>query len=40
LIAVNAGVVGFLISRSISRPIKELYKATQEIEKGNPLSGK
>ena len=35
LIAINAGVVGFLVSRSITRPIKELYQATQEVEKGN-----
>jgi signal transduction histidine kinase len=35
LIAVDAGVIGFLVSRSISKPIKELYKATQVVEKGN-----
>ena len=35
LIAINAGIVGFFISRSISRPIKELYYATKEVEKGN-----
>ena len=35
LIAVNAGFIGFFLSRSISRPIKQLYKATKEIEKGN-----
>lgn len=35
LIAINAGFIGFLLSRSISKPIKELYKATKEMEKGN-----
>jgi len=35
LIAINAGVIGLLISRSISKPIKELYNAAQEVEKGN-----
>jgi len=35
LIAVDAGVIGFLVSRSISKPIKELYKATQAVEKGD-----
>jgi signal transduction histidine kinase len=35
LIAVNAGFIGFFVSRSISRPIKELYKSTLELEKGN-----
>jgi signal transduction histidine kinase len=35
LIAINAGVIGFLVSRSISKPIKELYKATREVESGN-----
>jgi len=35
LIAIDAGVIGFLVSRSISKPIKELYKATKEVEKGN-----
>ncbi|HUS99076.1 MAG TPA: HAMP domain-containing sensor histidine kinase [Candidatus Thermoplasmatota archaeon] len=35
LIAVNTMLIGFLISRSFSRPIHELYKATQELEKGN-----
>ena len=33
-IAVNAGVIGFFVSRSISKPIKELYKTTKEVEKG------
>ena len=35
LIALNAGIIGFFISRSISKPIKELHKATSELEKGN-----
>jgi len=35
LIAINAGVIGFFVSRSISRPIKELYKATRKVESGN-----
>lgn len=35
LIAVDAGVIGFFVSRSISKPIKELYKATKDVEKGN-----
>jgi len=32
---VNAGIIGFFVTRSISKPIKELYKATLELEKGN-----
>jgi signal transduction histidine kinase len=35
LIAVNTMLIGFFISRSFSRPIRELYKAAQELEKGN-----
>ncbi|KYK21094.1 hypothetical protein AYK25_03700 [Thermoplasmatales archaeon SM1-50] len=35
LIAVNTMIIGFLISRSFSKPIRHLYKATQELEKGN-----
>lgn len=35
VIAIDAGVIGFLVSRSISKPIKELYEAAKEIEKGN-----
>ena len=35
LIALNTGFIGFLLSRSISKPIKELYNATKQIEKGN-----
>ncbi|RLF31916.1 MAG: hypothetical protein DRM98_04770, partial [Thermoplasmata archaeon] len=35
LIAVDAGIIGYLVSRSISKPLKELYRATKEVEKGN-----
>ena len=35
LITVDAGIIGFFVSRSISKPIKELYKATNKVEKGN-----
>ena len=35
LIAIDAGVIGFFISRSISKPIKKLYKATKQVETGN-----
>lgn len=35
LIAVDAGFIGYLVSRSISKPLKQLYHATKEIEKGN-----
>jgi len=35
LIAVNTMIIGFLISKSFSKPIRELYRAAQEIEKGN-----
>lgn len=35
IIAVDAGIIGFLVSRSISKPIKELRNATREVEKGN-----
>jgi signal transduction histidine kinase len=35
LIALNAGIVGFLFSRSVTKPIKELNNATKEVEKGN-----
>lgn len=35
LIALDAGIIGFFISRSISKPIKQLHQATQELEKGN-----
>jgi len=35
LIAINAGVLGFLVSHSITNPIKKLHNAAKEIEKGN-----
>jgi len=35
LIALNAGIAGYFISKSITKPIKELHKATSELEKGN-----
>lgn len=35
LIAIDVGIIGFFVSRSISRPIKELYDAAKEVEKGN-----
>jgi len=35
LISINAGIIGFFVSRSISKPIKKLYNATLELEKGN-----
>jgi len=35
IIAVDAGIIGFIVSRSISKPINELHCATQEVEKGN-----
>lgn len=35
LIATNTMFIGFLISRSFSKPIRDLYHATQELEKGN-----
>jgi len=35
IIAIVTGVAGFIISRSISKPIKQLYSATKEVEKGN-----
>jgi signal transduction histidine kinase len=35
LIAVNTTLLGVIISRSISKPIRELHEATQELEKGN-----
>jgi len=35
IIAIVTGVAGFIISRSISKPIKQLYTATKEVEKGN-----
>lgn len=35
LIAVNTMLIGFLISRSFSKPIRDLYHAALELEKGN-----
>ena len=35
LIAIDAGIIGFIVSRSITKPIKKLYNATKEVEKGN-----
>lgn len=34
LIAIFTGVIGFIISKDISRPLKKLYNATRKIEKG------
>jgi len=35
LIALNTAIAGYFISQSISKPIRELHKATTELEKGN-----
>ena len=35
VIAIDAAIIGFFVSRSITKPITFLHKATQEIEKGN-----
>ncbi len=35
LIAVNTTLLGLFISRSFTKPLKDLHKATQELEKGN-----
>lgn len=35
LIAVNTMLLGLVVSRSFTKPLKELHKATQELEKGN-----
>ena len=35
IIAINAGVVGLYVSRSITKPIMELHDAAKELEKGN-----
>ena len=35
LIAIDAGLVGFFVSRSISKPISKLHHAALELEKGN-----
>ncbi len=34
LIAIDAGVIGYFVSRSISKPIKKLYDATKKLEQG------
>lgn len=35
LIAVNTMLIGLMVSRSFTKPIQELHKVTQELEKGN-----
>jgi len=35
LIVIDVGIVGFFVSRSLSKPLGELYKATQAIERGD-----
>jgi len=35
LISINAGIIGYFVSQSISKPIKQLHKATLEIKNGN-----
>jgi len=35
IVTINAGVIGFLFSKSIIKSLKKLYNATKEIEKGN-----
>jgi signal transduction histidine kinase len=35
LIAIDAGIVGFLVSRSITKPIEQLHEMAQELQKGN-----
>ncbi len=35
LIVIDAGIIGFFVSRSLSKPLGELYRATQAIEKGD-----
>jgi signal transduction histidine kinase len=35
IIAIDGGIIGYLVSKSISKPINELYRATCELEKGN-----
>ncbi|MFH1100536.1 MAG: HAMP domain-containing sensor histidine kinase [Methanobacteriota archaeon] len=37
MIAFDAGIIGFYVSRSISKPLLQLHEATQELEKGNFL---
>lgn len=35
LIALNTAIAGYFISQSITKPVRELHKATTELEKGN-----
>jgi signal transduction histidine kinase len=35
LIALNSAIAGYFISQSITKPVRELHKATTELEKGN-----
>jgi len=35
LIALNTAIAGYFISQSITKPIRDLHKATTELEKGN-----
>jgi signal transduction histidine kinase len=35
LIAINTTILGMFISRSFTKPLKDLHKVTQELEKGN-----
>jgi len=35
LTAINSGILGYFVSRSITKPIKKLHDATLEVEKGN-----
>jgi signal transduction histidine kinase len=35
LIALNTAIAGYFISQSITKPLRELHKATSELEKGN-----
>jgi signal transduction histidine kinase len=35
LIALNTAIAGYFISKSITKPLRELHKATSELEKGN-----
>ncbi len=34
LIAIDAAIIGYLVSKSISKPIKELHNATKKLKKG------
>lgn len=35
LIAILTGLIGFILSKNISRPLKQMYNATSKIEKGD-----